>query len=205
MDVELYQRQSNLSLSLPKSCLVVGLGGTGSWVALLLAMSGVENLTLMDSDHVELHNLNRIPLDRSTLGIPKVEAVSRLISQLRPDCLITTEGRASDFTLGLVKGEVLFDCTDRQVTQTFLAGWCKKHKVKYVGVHYNGGTHCTVTSTSSAFNTGSGQTGYEVVPSWVGAALFPAVLALVKVLVCPSLEVSLDLADLPKLLGGIAF
>lgn len=38
---------------------VIGVGGTGSWIAQTLAMVGVRRLVLMDADHVEPGNLSR--------------------------------------------------------------------------------------------------------------------------------------------------
>ena len=57
----IYERQNLIKdLKIPETASVVGLGGTGFWTALLLAMSGVEELVLIDSDIVEVSNLNRL-------------------------------------------------------------------------------------------------------------------------------------------------
>ena len=53
---EVLQVLENLAL---KSVLIVGLGGVGSWVADILARSGVGSFILIDSDKVELSNLHR--------------------------------------------------------------------------------------------------------------------------------------------------
>jgi molybdopterin/thiamine biosynthesis adenylyltransferase len=60
--------------------LLIGVGGTGSTVALALTSSGVGRLHLVEPDVVELSNLNRQVLYReSDLGRPKVDvAVERL-------------------------------------------------------------------------------------------------------------------------------
>lgn len=39
--------------------VVVGAGGVGSWVATMLARSGVEHLRIIDFDQVSLSSLNR--------------------------------------------------------------------------------------------------------------------------------------------------
>jgi molybdopterin-synthase adenylyltransferase len=59
---------------------VVGMGGTGGVAAMALAASGVGRLCCVDSDVVELSNLNRQVLyDEEDIGRPKVEAaVDRL-------------------------------------------------------------------------------------------------------------------------------
>jgi molybdopterin-synthase adenylyltransferase len=54
---------------------VVGMGGTGGVAAMALAASGVGRLFCVDSDVVELSNLNRQVLyDEEDIGRPKVEA-----------------------------------------------------------------------------------------------------------------------------------
>lgn len=61
---------------------LLGVGGFGSWLAYLLAGSGVGSLTLIDDDFVEASNLSRQPLFTiQDLGLPKVEvARSRLLA-----------------------------------------------------------------------------------------------------------------------------
>ena len=54
---------------------VFGIGGVGGHAAEALVRSGVGTLTLVDSDCVELTNLNRqIIATQKTLGMPKVDA-----------------------------------------------------------------------------------------------------------------------------------
>lgn len=203
-NTELYNRQSMVPLNKINSAIVVGVGGTGSWMAMLLAMSGCSQITLMDSDRFDLSNFVRVPLfPEKHKGLPKTEAVRDLILQLRPDCTVDIEGRASPYTLDMVDGQYIFDCTDNQDVQTMIAKYAKEHDRVYTRVGYNGGTHITVTEKNSSWRTSAATSGYEVVPSWVGCAGLPAFLGLIKVMLCPDLDVSLDIKDLPKLLGAI--
>jgi hypothetical protein len=56
--------------------VIIGLGGTGSMTAWLLAASGVRRLRLVDPDVVEKSNLGRQYLyDCKDVGLPKVEAL----------------------------------------------------------------------------------------------------------------------------------
>ena len=69
---------------------VFGLGGVGSWCAEALARSGVGALTLVDHDEVGLTNLNRqVEATRSTLGMPKAEAMAERIADINPGCRVT--------------------------------------------------------------------------------------------------------------------
>ena len=69
---------------------VFGLGGVGSWCAEALARSGVGALTLVDHDEVGLTKLNRqVEATRSTLGMPKAEAMAERIADINPGCRVT--------------------------------------------------------------------------------------------------------------------
>lgn len=57
--------------------LVVGLGAVGSWVAINLVQSGVENVILMDNDEVEISNLHRqIGYYEDDIGKKKTQALA---------------------------------------------------------------------------------------------------------------------------------
>lgn len=69
---------------------VFGIGGVGGHATEALARSGVGSLTIVDSDTVELTNLNRqIVATRETIGQPKVEAMARRIYSINPQCHVT--------------------------------------------------------------------------------------------------------------------
>lgn len=67
------------------SIAVVGCSGTGGPLVEMLARLGVGRLVLIDPDHVELKNLNRIPnttMEDAFLKRPKVEALARAIAAM---------------------------------------------------------------------------------------------------------------------------
>lgn len=69
--------------------LVAGVGGLGSASALYLAAAGVGTLGLVDSDAVDLSNLQRQVLHgEGTLGVPKVESAARRLRDLNPQVRI---------------------------------------------------------------------------------------------------------------------
>ena len=72
---------------------IMGAGGLGSPAALYLAAAGVGIIGLADSDRVELHNLQRQILHRtSDVGLPKVESGKRTLESLNPDVRVNTYG-----------------------------------------------------------------------------------------------------------------
>lgn len=96
---------------------VVGVGGLGSFVALELAYLGVGHLTLIDSDRVEMTNLNRlIGAKPEDIGRYKVDVFRELIKRLTPEVAVTAvaaplldsgalnHAKAADLLLGCVDG-----------------------------------------------------------------------------------------------------
>ena len=66
--------------------LIVGLGGLGSPALLYLAAAGIGEIGLLDSDRVELSNLQRQILHgRSDIGKNKTDSARRRIEKLNPD------------------------------------------------------------------------------------------------------------------------
>jgi adenylyltransferase/sulfurtransferase len=74
--------------------MVLGLGGLGSPVATYLAGAGVGRLVLVDPDTVDVSNLHRQILHRSTtVGLAKTESARRTLEALNPDVEIVTHER----------------------------------------------------------------------------------------------------------------
>jgi len=113
MQSDVYLRQRALELKVPSSVAVLGVGGIGSWVALDLALVGVERLILVDPDLIEPHNLNRTPFKQQDIGKPKVQALAELIWERRPNVeAIPVQGKAEDFVELVKSAEVIIDCRD---------------------------------------------------------------------------------------------
>ena len=69
--------------------LLIGAGGLGSPVGLYLAAAGVGTLGVVDGDHLEITNLQRQILHRtSDIGRPKVESAADTIKALNPDVTV---------------------------------------------------------------------------------------------------------------------
>lgn len=85
---------------------VIGVGGVGSWCVEALVRTGIGRITIVDSDAVDVSNINRqLPATVSAIGQPKVEALARRLLDINPELQITTVcGRycaetAADFDL----------------------------------------------------------------------------------------------------------
>jgi hypothetical protein len=169
----LYQRQRGIFNDFPAA--VVGVGGSGSWVALMLALSGAQQLTLMDPDRVEPSNLNRLPLPTSSVGRYKVEAMAEEIARYRPECkVVAIPERFTDETKMLITDYVIFDCTDRAAIQKMIYEHAKKQGFTYVRAG------CDKDNMTSVMNmapwvVGETPGGYDnAIPMWVGPAAIVA-------------------------------
>lgn len=70
---------------------VFGVGGVGSWCVEALARAGVGHLLLVDSDAVEVSNINRqLPATFLTVGSPKVSEMAMRVHAINPDCKVET-------------------------------------------------------------------------------------------------------------------
>ncbi|MDE5617008.1 MAG: ThiF family adenylyltransferase [Clostridia bacterium] len=69
--------------------LVIGVGGVGGYVVEMLARSGVGVIGIMDSDNVDVTNINRqIIALGSTIGEAKVDAFCKRIIDINPNCKV---------------------------------------------------------------------------------------------------------------------
>lgn len=171
----IYDRQNLIrDLKIPEAVSVVGLGGTGFWTAAFLAMSGIEELILIDYDTLEVSNLNRLPLKDKCVGMKKANAARDFINEIRSPVRIEVHDKKiekpEDCTI--LRG-IVFCCTDNLKSQQIICAYCKKNKIPYQRVGYDG----TVLNVSKAFplsfEESAAQDGYTITPSWV----IPAVLA----------------------------
>lgn len=69
--------------------LIVGLGGVGSWAAEMLCRAGVGRFTLVDSDCVDVTNINRqMPALAQTVGRLKCDIVAERLRAINPEVVI---------------------------------------------------------------------------------------------------------------------
>ncbi len=116
---------------------VIGIGGVGSWSAEALARSGVGELTLIDLDDLCVTNFNRqIHAVSSNLGTLKVEAMTRRIREINPECRVHavpeffTGGNAAQL---LDRGfSVVLDAIDNVANKCLLLAGCRRRGVPVV-------------------------------------------------------------------------
>ena len=125
--------------------LIIGVGGLGSPAALYLAASGVGQLTLCDHDTVELGNLQRQIIHRtSTLNKPKVESAQTALHDINPEVeCIALDIRADAEQLPELAGkaDVVLDCSDNFATRYAVNRAClsrRKPLVSGAAIRFDG-------------------------------------------------------------------
>ncbi len=108
--------------------LLVGAGGLGSPAAIYLAAAGVGKLGIVDSDNVDLSNLQRQVLHFSKdVGRPKTESAQQTIKALNPDISVTTyEERLDPSNVNRIIGDydLMLDGADNFPTKYLLNDAC---------------------------------------------------------------------------------
>jgi molybdopterin/thiamine biosynthesis adenylyltransferase len=108
--------------------LIVGAGGLGSPCALYLAAAGIGTLGIVDSDQVEISNLQRqILYTAADVGRGKAEAAGTALRALNPHCLTEViDGRLTADNVDDVVGnyDVVVACVDNFPTRYLLNGAC---------------------------------------------------------------------------------
>lgn len=76
-----------LELIKEKHILLVGLGGVGSYACESLIRSGIQHITIIDSDTIDITNLNRqLMTNLNNVGKYKTEVWKERIATINPDC-----------------------------------------------------------------------------------------------------------------------
>jgi molybdopterin/thiamine biosynthesis adenylyltransferase len=125
--------------------LIIGLGGLGSPAALYLAASGVGQLTLCDRDTVDLSNLQRQIIHRtSTVNQPKVISAQAALRDVNPEVeCIALEIRADAARLPelVAKSDAVLDCSDNFATRYAVNRAClslRKPLVSGAAIRFDG-------------------------------------------------------------------
>lgn len=129
-----------------KKAVIVGAGSLGNFVALGLALKGIEELLIIDDDTVEDANLNRqivFCLYEKIIGEPvvgksKSEALSAVLRKLNPKIKIDyVKGKFdADFKYKNRTYDVIFDCVDKFISRESIHQYSLKTKIPII----SGGT-----------------------------------------------------------------
>ena len=124
-------------------CLI-GVGGVGSWAAESLARSGVGHLTLVDSEAIELGNINRqLHTLTSTVGRGKAGVLGERLMDINPELdlsvrreLLTKENVSSIIT---PETSAVSDAIDSVPDKAALIAYCVKNSIPVISAGGAGG------------------------------------------------------------------
>ena len=108
--------------------LVVGAGGLGAPLLQYLAAAGIGTLGVIDHDTVDLSNLQRQVIHRtSDIGVSKVESARRALAEINPDVSVQAhdERLTADNAESIVAGyDIVADGSDNFATRYLLNDVC---------------------------------------------------------------------------------
>ena len=120
-----------------KHILIIGLGGVGSFACESLIRSGIENITIVDNDIIDITNLNRqLMTNMNNIGKYKVDVWYDRIKSINPNCNITIIKEFIDKSnidiLFKDKLDYVIDACDTIDTKVLLIEKCIKNNIKII-------------------------------------------------------------------------
>ena len=117
--------------------LVLGVGGVGGYVVEMLARLGVENLSIVDFDKVDITNINRQTIAyASTVGQNKVEVFEKVIKDINPNCSLNSHlCKISTSNLSeIINGDFdyVIDAIDDIKAKVEVAKFCYKNNINLI-------------------------------------------------------------------------
>ncbi|WMJ80028.1 tRNA threonylcarbamoyladenosine dehydratase [Clostridium sp. MB40-C1] len=129
--------RENIEKLIKSKVVIFGIGGVGSFVTEALARSGIQNITLIDKDEVDISNINRqIIATTSSVGRAKVDVMKERILDINPLCSVTTHkvfvtqdnikdiiGQDTDYVV---------DAIDTVTSKIALVVWCNENNIRLI-------------------------------------------------------------------------
>ncbi len=191
--------QSKISKS---RIVCIGAGGLGSPVIQYLAAAGVGHLTIIDDDIVDVSNLQRQTIHKtSAVGLSKSESAKSFVESLDPNLSVTSLNiRLNDNNAeGILRGhDLVVDGTDNIYTRYLIDDTCKELNIPWVY-----GSVYRFEGQVSVFNYNSGPCyrdlfpnppPEDVLPSCSEAGVFGAITGMIG---------CLQVSEIIKIISGI--
>ena len=182
--------------------LCLGAGGLGSPVIQYLAAAGIGHLTIVDDDVVEISNLQRQVIHRtSDVGCPKAESAERFVNDLDPNISVNAinvridENNARELFEG---HHLIVDGTDNIPTRYIIDETCRN-----LGIPWVYGSVYRFEGQVSVFNFKGGPTYRDLFPEAPPDDLLPSCSEAGVLGVLPGLIGSLQVNEVIKIIVGI--
>ena len=130
---------SKINILKNKTVMVVGLGGVGGHAFESLVRSGIGHIIVIDSDKIDITNLNRQALAYiKTVGTPKVDIAQNIANQINENCQITKYQTFLDETnideIFNQKIDFVIDAIDTINTKKLIIKKCLKENIPFISV-----------------------------------------------------------------------
>lgn len=142
---------------LQSKVLMIGAGGLGCATAQYLVSSGLGQLTLVDDDKIERHNLPRqILYTEHDIGKLKASVAAQLLNTMHPESNVEAIcERLSQASLAtyIAAHDIVIDCSDNLHTRKSLNKLCYRHRVPLVSgaaIRMEGQLFCVLPAEQSA-------------------------------------------------------
>ena len=182
--------------------LCLGAGGLGSPVIQYLAAAGIGHLTIIDDDFVEISNLQRQVIHRtSDVGCPKAQSAQRFVNELDPNISVNAinvridEKNARELFEG---HHLIVDGTDNIPTRYIIDETCRN-----LGIPWVYGSVYRFEGQVSVFNFKGGPTYRDLFPEAPPDDLLPSCSEAGVLGVLPGLIGSLQVNEVIKIIVGI--
>ena len=116
------------------SVVIVGVGALGTVAAELLARAGIGIIKLIDSDIIEISNLQRQSLyTQRDVARYKAKTAEKYINKINSDIKIESINiRLTSKNIDLLKSDLVLDCTDNMNTRFLINEFCHKEKIPFI-------------------------------------------------------------------------
>lgn len=131
--------KDNLDKIKNSSILIIGVGGVGGYAIETLIRSGIENITLVDYDKIDISNINRqIIAKESNIGKSKVEEWKKRILEINSNVNVTIiKEKITKDNIDILfnkKYNYIIDACDTVIVKKILIKKCKEKNIKLLTI-----------------------------------------------------------------------
>lgn len=135
--LELLIGKDNIDKIKNTKVLIIGIGGVGGYTLESLVRSGIENITIVDYDKIDVTNLNRQIISlNSNIGKYKVEEAKKRIEDINKKCnvkIIKEKISLDNFDiLNIEKYDYVIDACDTVEVKKEIIRRCLKNNIKFI-------------------------------------------------------------------------
>ena len=120
--------------------LILGIGGVGGYAIETLIRSGLENITIVDYDKIDISNINRQIIALSTnVGTTKVDAWQKRLHMINPNVNVKViNEKISSANIDILfqdKYDFIIDACDTLIVKKLLIKKCKEQNINLITVY----------------------------------------------------------------------